>query len=158
MYPAEGVSPYDWSRPGYYNTRKSMRVLEDYLCAAILGVEDAPVYAPSRSLRAMIESGEYKDSLDKLMLKHGLTKYHFQVMRHMKKSGWLFPSRAWEELVRTSIRKVDSELTRNVKIHLFRVLSTFLNGSLEYNALKSPFYDDGLEDALADPCPKFSPW
>ena len=135
--------------PGLYNTRNAMRVLEDYLCAAVLGLDQSPpVYAYSRSLRKLIESDEHKESLDKMMTKHRLTKPLLQLMRSLKQKGRFVPCHSWDELVKTSISQTDNERTRQAKIFLFDLLRTFIKDLDPIEALKSPYYkgdDDAIE-------------
>ena len=148
--------PNDWWKyseheGGHYNPRNAMRVLEDCLCAAVLGLDQSPpVYAPSRSLRKLIESGEHKESLDKVMAKYRLTKPLLQLMRSLKRNGWFFPSFNWNELVQTTIYQTDNERTRQAKIHLFDLLKTFAKGD-GLEALKSPYFKDDYPELWAEP-------
>ena len=145
------LQPDDWDYRGHYNARNAMRVLEDYLCAAVLGLDQSPpVYAPSRSLRKLIESGEHKESLDKVMAKYRLTKPLLQLMRSLKRNGWFFPSFNWNELVQTTIYQTDNERTRQAKIHLFDLLKTFAKGD-GLEALKSPYFKDDYPELWAEP-------
>ena len=156
--------PSDWWKygehedNGHYNPRNAMRVLEDYLCAAVLGLDQSPpVYAPSRSLRKLIESGEHKEALSKVMAEHGLTKFHLQLMREIKKKGNVYPSRVWDRLVQATFKYSDNIDTRNAKIHLFKVLTTFTKGNTSLDALKSPFFEDDFVPHRVGPV-KFRVW
>ena len=143
--------PNDWWKyseheGGHYNPRNAMRVLEDCLCAAVLGLDQSPpVYAPSRSLRKLIESGEHKEALSKVMAEHGLTKFHLQLMREIKKKGNIYACRFWDRLVQASLSRSDDVDTCNAKLHLFKVLTTFTKGNTSLDALKSPFFEDDFD-------------
>lgn len=125
--------------PEFFNSRTAMRVLEDYLCADVLGLKH-PMYAPSRSLKKLSDGGAYKESVARTMVKYGLTKHHLLILRDLKKQGSAQPRQDWSDLIKHSISVTDDNDTLNVKTHLFNVLGSFIAGTQGFDVLKSPFF------------------
>lgn len=115
-----------------------MRVLEDHLCLEAFGKRR---YAEAWPTWRVIEQvDKYKSSKKIVMDKYGLTDRHFEVLKHLKHNGSLYPRSGWTELVHCAIAEEDDDSTRAIKYHLYCILASFLLAKQGFGILKSPIY------------------
>ena len=128
--------------PGYFNARKAMRVLEDYLCLEIVQ-HNLSLPLASYSLKYLQSCELFKDGFMAVMTKHGLTEYHLETLHRFKKNAFVTPRRSWSDLT-ILLYTVDPD--KNVQRtlgQLVRLLSEFTKDKKGYAVLKSPL---GLDD------------
>ena len=135
--------PIAWNP--HYNSRKAMRVLEDYLCLEVLH-DVQKVYACS-SLRSLRDNPQHRDDFEQMMVKHSLTDYHLEVMFRRKKASINVTSLhgEWKQLVEKSIAEEPSSESHKALQHLFELLKAFTLSNPDVQVLKSPVYDDSNE-------------
>lgn len=123
------------------NSRKAMRVLEDYLCLEVM--KDAKK-ASTSSLKVLRKDAHYKDDFEKMMNKYGLTKPHLNMIRRRKKGPEhsTYPHFTYDAMVAWCLSEESILANRLVLKRLFELLADFTKEKHGYDVVKSPIFDD----------------